>query len=104
MNLQKNIDITLFKCISEIINTVKQDIIKTVNVNMVIAYWLIGREIVLSIQDGSERAEYGKESLRDLSNRLNAQFGSGFSETNLRYFRTFYMVFLKQRNSAPTGR
>jgi len=38
---------------------------------MIIAYWLIGREIVQAIQGGEERAEYGKQIIKDLSGRLN---------------------------------
>ena len=60
---------------------------------MVIAYWLIGREIVQEIQSGEERAEYGKQIIEQLSARLTEKYGRGFSTTNLRYFRTFYTVY-----------
>ena len=45
--------------------------------------WLVGREIVLEIQAGEKRAEYGKQALKELSHRLTEQYGSGFSVTNL---------------------
>jgi predicted nuclease of restriction endonuclease-like (RecB) superfamily len=60
---------------------------------MVIAYWLIGREIVQAIQGGDERAEYGKQIIKDLSIRLNKNYGKGFSTSNLWYFRQFYVVY-----------
>ncbi len=60
---------------------------------MVIAYWLIGREIVQAAQGGDERAEYGKKVLEELSARLSQRYGRGFSVTNLRYFRLFYQIY-----------
>jgi len=60
---------------------------------MVIAYWLIGREIVQELQGGDERAEYGKQVIENLSKQLTERYGRGFSTTNLRYFRTFYTVY-----------
>ncbi len=98
-----NIEDSLFNSITEIINTAKQNIIRSVNINMVVAYWLIGKEIVLSIQKGSERAEYGQEILKNLSKRLNDKFGSGFSDANLKNFRQFYLVFRDRQKSYPVG-
>lgn len=60
---------------------------------MVIAYWLVGREIVHEIQGGEGRAEHGKQVIEPLSALLKGKYGRGFSVTNLRYFRTFYTVY-----------
>jgi predicted nuclease of restriction endonuclease-like (RecB) superfamily len=60
---------------------------------MVLAYWLIGREIVQEVQVGDERATYGKRVLEELSERLLKRYGKGFSVTNLRYFRLFYQTY-----------
>jgi len=46
---------------------------------MVTAYWLIGREIVMELQGGDERAEYGKQVIENLSERLTNRYGKGFS-------------------------
>lgn len=59
----------------------------------VIAYWLIGREVVVALQGGEDRAEYGERLLGELSEQLTKRFGRGFSATNLRYFRLFYLAF-----------
>ena len=40
--------------------------VRAVNSNMVIAYWMIGREIVEAVQGGEERAEYGQKVLDEL--------------------------------------
>lgn len=60
---------------------------------MVLAYWHIGREIVEFVQRGARRAEYGEQVLDVLSVHLRARIGRGYSTTNLRYFRTFYLAF-----------
>lgn len=60
---------------------------------MVLTYWHIGKLIVEDEQQGAARAEYGKEVLRNLGQQLSNEFGKGFNERNLRYFRQFYMVF-----------
>jgi predicted nuclease of restriction endonuclease-like (RecB) superfamily len=71
----------------------RTNVARAINSNMVIAYWLIGREIVEALQSGEDRAEYGQSLLNDLSEQLGKRFGQGFSITNLRYFRLFYQTF-----------
>jgi predicted nuclease of restriction endonuclease-like (RecB) superfamily len=72
---------------------------------MVIAYWLIGREIVEEIQNGSDRAEYGKQIIENLSKYLNQRYKKGFSVSNLKYFRSFYIAYPDRCDqiSHPTG-
>ena len=83
----------LFDRIVSILEQARANTLRAINNNMVIAYWLIGGEIVLGIQGGEERAEYGKQLMEQLSERLTHKYGRGFSTTNLRYFRTFYTVY-----------
>jgi len=64
-----------------------------VNFATVETYWQIGREIVEEEQQGKDRADYGKFILREMSKRLNAEFGGGYDESNLRYIRRFYKTF-----------
>ena len=64
---------------------------------MVYTYLEIGRMIVEEEQNGTERAEYGKQILKDLSNRLSTEFGKGFSVTNLQQMKNFYNVYGKQQ-------
>jgi hypothetical protein len=87
----------LFDRIVAILEAARTRVVRAVNSHMVIAYWLIGRELVRSIQNGDERAEYGKAVMDLLSKQLNQQFGKGFSTTNLRYFRQFYLTFADRR-------
>jgi hypothetical protein len=81
---------SLFERISSILIDARKNILKSVNNQMVISYWMIGREIVKEIQKGKNRAAYGKKVIEDLSTKLTQKFGRGFSTTNLHHFRTFY--------------
>jgi len=83
----------LFDRVVSILEQARGNVVRSVNNNMVVAYWLIGREIVQQIQSGGERAEYGKQVIEQLSAKLTRKYGRGFSTTNLRYFRTFYLVY-----------
>jgi len=49
----------LFDRIVAILEQARSNVVRAVNSNTVVAYWLIGREIVLEIQQGEQRAEYG---------------------------------------------
>lgn len=84
---------SLFDRVASILEEARSNIVRSINTNMVVAYWLIGREIVQELQGGEERAAYGKRVLEDLSEQLTKRFGSGYSLTNLKYFRTFYQVY-----------
>lgn len=76
-----------------ILEQARANVVRAVNSNMVIAYWLIGREIVHELQRGEERAEYGKQVIENLSKQLTRRYGSGYSVTTLQYFRKFYQAY-----------
>lgn len=84
---------SLFKRVVDILECDRTNVIRSINSNMVVAYWLIGREIVQELQRGKERAEYGKRLIGDLSDRLTKRYGEGYSVTSLKYFRTFYLTY-----------
>ena len=89
--INKNSD--LFGRVISILEAARTNIVRTVNSEMVTAYWLIGHEIVEEVQKGEGRAEYGKTVIESLSVRLNEHFGKGFSQANLFLFRQFYLSF-----------
>lgn len=64
----------------------------SVNYAMVNAYWEIGEQIYRACGE-NERAEYGKQLLEFVSNKLTAEFGKGFTVRNLRNMRQFYLTF-----------
>jgi len=83
----------LFERVVSILEQARSNVARTVNSQMVIAYWLIGSEIVEEEQQGSSRAEYGKRLIEDLSRHLTERYGKGFSVANLRNFRQFYVTY-----------
>ena len=84
----------LYKEVSSIITTARDTVYRTANSEMVKAYWHIGQKIVKEEQNGKDRAEYGKEVIKELSNKLKS-FGNGFSNRNLWYMVQFYNAFPK---------
>lgn len=63
-----------------------------VNSAMVTAYQNIGKQIYEACGE-NERAEYGKQLLQYLSDKLTVEFGKGFTERNLQLMRQFYLAF-----------
>lgn len=86
----------LFDRVVTILDKARSKVVQAVNSEMIIAYWLIGREIVQKIQSGDKRAEYGTKLLAELSAKLSKRYGKGFSVTNLRYFRLFYQTYAER--------
>ena len=64
----------------------------TVNVEMLMLYWNIGK-IILEIQNDEEKASYGSCVIDNLSKLLVEEFGRGFSARNLRTMRKFYVTY-----------
>ena len=62
------------------------------------ANWLIGQRVVEQMQKGASRAEYGAHIIQIASEALTEEFGSGYSETNIRNFRAFYLTFNDLQN------
>ena len=73
--------------IRTILKEARTHVARVVNSDMVAAYWLIGRRIVLEEQNGNSTAKYGEQVLQNLSKSLEAEFGNGFSYANLRNMR-----------------
>lgn len=80
----------LYARVRQILEAARTGLTRTVNTTQVVANWLIGREILEEEQRGRQRAEYGKELIRDLAQRLTQEFGKGYSQDNLFWFRRFY--------------
>lgn len=79
--------------VKEILKNARQKAYNTINSVMVEAYWKIGRRIVEEEQSGRERAEYGKEIIKNLSKELTEEFGKGFSRRTLWEMRKLYVYF-----------
>jgi len=82
-----------YQNIKAVLEKARSTAYRAVNFAMVQAYWEIGRIIVEGEQKGAERAEYGKALIKELSVRLTRDYGKGFTESNLKYMRQFYLTF-----------
>ena len=82
----------IFEEIKGLINTSRNRVYSAVNTEMLNLYWNIGK-IIMEIQQGNERASYGKAVLENLSKKLTNEFGRGFSVDNLEKMRKFYNIF-----------
>jgi len=87
----------LFERVLSILEQARKNVVKAVNSNMIIAYWLIGKEIVEEVQKGENRAEYGNNVVKNLSKALIEKYNKGFSTTNLWYFRQFYSLYSNRK-------
>ena len=79
--------------ISQILDKARKHAKTAVNLSMVYAYYEIGKMIVEEEQQGENRAAYGKQLLKKLSEYLTEQFGRGYSVGNLKNIRQFYKVY-----------
>ncbi|MBC8174363.1 MAG: DUF1016 domain-containing protein [Candidatus Marinimicrobia bacterium] len=86
-------DSQLISKIGEILTIAREHTVQTVNTILVKTYWEIGREIVEHELGGKTRAEYGKEFLKNLAKELTKLYGKGFTQSNLRRMRQFYLTY-----------
>lgn len=83
---------SLYATVSSVLQQARQTAYRAVNFTMVTAYWEIGR-LITEDELKWERAEYGKQVLKNLAERLTNEFGKGFDERELRKMRQFYQSF-----------
>ncbi|MVX67006.1 DUF1016 family protein [Clostridium chromiireducens] len=103
-NLINNENINfLYKEIVKAIDNSKRNVVSAVNSEMVALYWNIGKIIKTEILQ-SEKAEYGKSVISDLSKDLTKEYGKGYSQRNLfnmvKFFETFHDEQILQTLSA----
>ena len=79
--------------VRDLIQSARRGVASVVDTFQVMTNFEIGRRIVEHEQKGAKRAAYGAELLKELSGRLTDEFGRGFSERNLRSFRSFFQVY-----------
>ena len=84
---------TFFKGIKTLIESARQNVLRSVNTTMVYTYYEIGRQIVEEQQNGTKRAKYRKGLIEELSAALTKEFGRGWSVDNLERMRRFYSMY-----------
>lgn len=70
----------------------RNKVYSTANFAMIEAYWNIGKKIIEK-QGGKDKAEYGLGLIKELSTQMTKDVGKGFTVTNLKYMRQFYLTF-----------
>ena len=96
MTDKNNQDITLQGFVNEIksiINNARMKAVRSVDFCRVQMYWAIGQRIVEKEQQGKERAEYGTYLIKNLAKEIEPEYGSGFSERQLKFCRQFYNTY-----------
>jgi predicted nuclease of restriction endonuclease-like (RecB) superfamily len=92
-DIERNHQEAFYRRICDILTAARSGVARTVNTAQVLSNWLIGREIVEAEQEGKHRANYGENLLKNLAQQLKQDFGAGYSYSNLKYIRQFYLVF-----------
>lgn len=83
----------LYDSIRQLIIESRSRIFRTINTEIIQLYWEIGRLIVEDEQNGNPRANYGKQTIKELSSFLTYEFGRGYDESNLKNMRIFFRSF-----------
>lgn len=83
--------------IRELLLSARQRVAVQVNTELLSTYWNVGRIIVEHEQTSKDRADYGKQTLKQLSKDLTKEFGKGFSVSNLQFMRRFYQSYQIQQ-------
>jgi predicted nuclease of restriction endonuclease-like (RecB) superfamily len=91
----------LYEQIRKLLAEAQAQQVRQTNTLMVQTYFQIGKYIIEDEQNGQSRAEYGKETLKILSQKLSQEFGKGFSVENLDRMRFFYKTYAPKISSTP---
>ena len=75
-----------------IIDQAQQDAYSAVNETLIKRNWLLGLRIQHEVLKG-QRAEYGKQVIKELSKSLIQRYGEGYKPANLYHFISFYKSF-----------
>jgi len=93
MIVKKENEKRLVKDIKHLISLSQNKAVRAIDNERVLLYWNIGKRIIEELQNGQDRAGYGKEIIKNLSNDLQPDFGSGYSIRQLELMRQFYKTF-----------
>jgi predicted nuclease of restriction endonuclease-like (RecB) superfamily len=75
----------LLNSIIGLIDTTRQNVARTVNQELTLLYWNIGKSINDDVLK-NDRADYGKKLILGLSLELSKRYGTGFNKRNLHSF------------------
>jgi len=82
--------------IIELIDKTRQQVAQSVNVQLTMMYWHIGKQINDDLLK-NKRAEYGKRLIANLSKKLKERYGRGFSKRNIHNFIKFNELYSNEK-------
>lgn len=88
--------------IRALIEAARQQVARTVDTTLVALYWHVGKRIRQDVL-ANDRAECGRQILQTLSRKLAAEYGRGYSQTNLLWMTRFAEVFSDENIDIPLG-
>ena len=93
MKFKEIISAKLVQDARQIIETARKNAVRSVDFCRVQMYWNLGKRIFEEEQHGKKRADYGAYIVKSLAEKLEAEYGSGFSKRQLEFCRQFYNIF-----------
>ena len=87
-------DREFYNGIKGVLEQARKRVYRNIQNEMVRAYWEIGKMIVEK-QGGETRAKFGEGLIEELAKQMTKDFGEGYTTTNLKYMRSFYLSFQK---------
>ena len=97
--LNQDINIVVHE-IGDLLAAARSNVARQVNNELLSTYWNIGRIIAEYEQTVPERADYGKQTLKELSKALTNEFGKGFSVSDIQFMRRFYQTYQIQQTAS----
>ena len=85
-------DDKLFHDVKTLVLTARQNAYRAVDAERVLLNWQVGQRIRTDILQ-NQRAEFGKQVIKNLSSKLTLEFGSGYNQINLWLFVRFVAIF-----------
>lgn len=97
----ENSSTVLFQNAVNLINAAKSQVYRQTNSIMVFTYYYLGKMIIDSEQKGNQKANYGDETINQLSKKLTRKFGNGYSKRNLELMRLLYLTYREKKVEKP---
>ena len=91
-SLKLNDNTIILNSIIDLIDSTRQKVAVTVNQELTLLYWKIGKNINDDVLN-KNRADYGKKLVLGLSQELSNRYGTGFNKRNLHSFIKLNTVF-----------
>ena len=83
----------ILKDMCGIIESSQKAAYRAVNTTLIQRNWLLGYRIASEELQGEDRAKYGAEIIKKLAKELSAEYGKGYTKSNLYSFYSFYKTY-----------